>query len=105
MKLSWGNDRYELDAGNGLVTQAEVDRLNAAYTCVGWCPSDPGLEANDYIYFDASGAFGTVGTHQDDFDELYAERLRPMLDGSPARQTFSEIVLAALGNPYGSRVV
>ena len=81
IRWSWGNDRFEFDpsSGDGL-TQVEVDSLNAQYSVIGWYTVLEG-EGNEYLLFDRHGAFATLFYHQDAFDELYADSLRPMLDG------------------------
>ena len=96
IRSSWGNDRFEFDpaSGEGL-TADEVARLNAAYSIVGWRSLDAG-EAFEYLYFDAQGRFGTVYYHQDAFDELYTDSLKPMLERSPASATFSEALAKLL---------
>ena len=48
IKLCWGNDRFEFEPRNGYVTQAEIDRINAEYACIGWLCADLGLEAHEF---------------------------------------------------------
>ncbi len=81
IRWSWGNDRFEFDpaSGDGL-TQVEVDSLNAQYSVIGWYTVLEG-EGHEYLLFDRHGAFATLFYHQDAFDELYADSLRPMLGG------------------------
>ena len=82
IRWSWGNDRFEFDpaSGDGL-TQVEVDALNAQYSVIGWYDVFEG-EGHEYLIFDRSGAFATLHYHQDAFDELYADSLRPMMAGA-----------------------
>ena len=81
IRWSWGNDRFEFDpaSGDGL-TQIEVDSLNAQYSVIGWHDVFEG-EGHEYLVFDRSGAFAILPYHQDAFDELYKDSLRPMLGG------------------------
>jgi hypothetical protein len=99
MNAAWTNHRPELEPGNGWLDPEEVDRLNTAYTCIGWSPTgdDEGFR---YIYFDSAGAFGVVYYHQDEFGELYDETLIPMLSRSPACHTLSRIILVGLRDPF-----
>jgi hypothetical protein len=99
IKLSWGNDRFEFDAVNGLIQQTEVDSLNGRYTCIGWFSAAgcDECESNTYVFFNQAGDFGTVFYHQDDFDELWSGSLLPMLTTSPETKKLSEIILHALG--------
>lgn len=92
----WGNDRFEFDPKNRLITAEEIARLDAGYTCIGWVWSDPSLESHDYIYFDRAGNFGSLYYHQDAFDELYKDSLVPMLRASPANSPLSEVILKSL---------
>ena len=94
MLASWSNDRPELEPG-GLLRADEIERLNAAYKCVGWIPTSNG-EGFRYIYFDGSGKLGTLRVHQDAFAELYSEDLLPMQTRSPADDNLSSIVITGL---------
>ncbi|MND08083.1 hypothetical protein D3C83_304770 [compost metagenome] len=53
-------------------------------------------EGYEYLYFDGKGRFGTLHYHQDAFDELYEDDLKPMLAGRPAPDTFDEALLKLL---------
>ncbi len=77
IKLSWGNDRFEFDAANGLIQQTDVDSLNSRYACIGWFSAADcdECESNTYVFFNQAGDFGTVFYHQDAFDELWAGSL------------------------------
>jgi hypothetical protein len=93
--LSWGGDRPEFDpASEERLTEKEVAGLNASYSVIGWYAVEEG-EGFNYLFFDAAGKFGTLFYHQDAFDELYSEHLKPMLVASSAEQDFDE-ALAAL---------
>ena len=103
IKLNWGNDRFELDAINGIVEQADIDLLNARYACVGWftAAGDDESESATYVYFDRSGNYGTLFYHQDDFEELWDASLQPMLTSSPAQLKFADIAIGALRTMAG----
>jgi len=92
IKLSWGNDRYELDDELSAPMRAF---LNKNFICFGLYRTDDNLESANYLYFDTSGCFGSVFYHQDDFEELLANHLLPMLEASPAAQTLEELILEA----------
>jgi hypothetical protein len=95
---SWGNDRFEFkpESGDGL-SAAEVAMLNHNYSIAGWRPVEEG-EGFQYLYFDRDGRFDILHYHQDAFDELYAESLRPMLQQSLATLTFDEAMAALLAS-------
>lgn len=92
IRLSWGNDRYELDDELSAPMKAF---LNKHYICFGLYRTDDNLESANYLYFDTSGCFGSVFYHQDDFDELLENHLLPMMEASPATQTLEELILEA----------
>lgn len=100
--LSWGGDRPEFDPARGAgLSETEVAALNANYSVVGWYVVEEG-EGFNYLYFDTNGKFGTLFYHQDAFDELYAEHLRPMLQRSSADEDFDDALVAfveAAANP------
>ena len=99
IRWSWGNDRFEFDpaSGDGL-TQKEVDELNAQYSVIGWYTVLEG-EGCEYLIFDRRGAFATLFYHQDAFDELYADALRPMLGGELSESgSFDQTLVKLLVN-------
>ena len=96
VRWSWGNDRFEFDPDQrGGLTRDEVAALNRRYSAVGWRVVEDG-EGFDYLYFDSEGRFGRLFYHQDAFDELYQDELRPMLAESPARASFDEALAQLL---------
>ena len=96
IRWSWANDRFEFDpkSREGL-SEDEVIALNRDYSIVGWYVVDEG-EGYEYLYFDGQGRFGTLYYHQDAFDELYREHLKPMLGGRPAPDSFDAAMLQLL---------
>ena len=96
IRWSWANDRFEFDpkSREGL-TEDEVVALNRRYSIVGWYVIEEG-EGHEYLYFDDKGRFGTLYYHQDAFDELYREDLKPMLGGREAPDTFDAAMLRLL---------
>ena len=98
MRHAWGNDRWEFEPKNELITQAEIDGLKSRYHCIGLHGSGD-CESHTYLYFDTEGRFGTIHYHQDEFDDLLESTLRPMLEESPARLTLWEVVLQWLAMP------
>jgi predicted transglutaminase-like cysteine proteinase len=92
--LSWGGDRPEFDpARSAGLTEKEVATLNASYTVIGWYAVEEG-EGFNYLFLDAEGRFGTLFYHQDAFDELVSEHLKPMLQVSSADQSFDDAIAA-----------
>jgi hypothetical protein len=98
MRHAWGNDRWEFDAKEGLLSQAEMDGLNSRYRCIGVLSTDY-CESHTYLYFDKAGRFGTIEYHQDAFDDLLQNTLRPMLVESPAALRLEDAVLDWLAQP------
>ena len=94
IRWSWGNSRPEFDAGVNL-SQAEIDTLNAKYSCFGLWRHDWGLEAAFYLYVDDAGRYGSLYYHQD-YGDVF-EELRAMRDTSPATLTLGQLVGDALG--------
>ncbi|KAA6432763.1 SMI1/KNR4 family protein [Dyadobacter flavalbus] len=92
IRLSWGNDRYELDEE---LSPAMKAYLNKHYICFGLYRTDDNLESANYLYFDMHGRFGSVFYHQDNFEDLLQNHLRPMLEESPATHTLEELLLEA----------
>jgi len=105
VQWSWGNDRFEFDPESvGGLTQAHVDILNSNYAIFGWREMEDG-EAYEYLYFDRVGQFGRLFYHQDNFDELWRNDLRPMIrDARSAPSNFAsalgEFVRAAQEPPF-----
>jgi hypothetical protein len=91
IRWSWGGDRPEFDpmSGEEGLTKDEVAALNRDYSIAGWYAIDEG-EGFMYLYFDRAGRFGTLHYHQDAFDELWEDDLKPMLKGRPAPDTFDQ---------------
>jgi hypothetical protein len=92
IKLSWRNDRYELDDE---LSPSMKTFLNKNYICFGLYRTDDNLESANYLYFDTHGRFGSVFYHQDDFEDLLENHLHPMMEESPAAQTLIELLLEA----------
>jgi len=92
IRLSWGNDRYELDEE---LSASMKNFLNNHCICFGLYRTDDNLESANYLYFDTYGRFGSVFYHQDDFEELLENHLLPMMEASPATQTLEELILEA----------
>jgi len=86
----WNGYRWELDPKNGFISQADIDTLNAAYTCVGWFLTED-EESATYIYFDRAGMFGTLGYHQDAIETLCDEDLPVMLKSSAFKLTLAQV--------------
>lgn len=92
IRLSWGNDRYELDDE---LSEPMKAFLNSHFICFGLYRTDDNLESANYLYFDTHGQFGSVFYHQDDFDDLLQNHLQPMMKESPASHTLEELLLEA----------
>lgn len=88
IRASWGNDRFEFEAGSGEgLSEQQITALNSAYAVAGWRPREDG-EAFEYLYFDAAGRFDILHYHQDDFETLYEDDLVPMVAGRAATLSF-----------------
>jgi hypothetical protein len=93
IKLNWGNDRYEFDEE----LKSEIkEAVNNNYTCFGWYYTEDNLESAHYLYFDKAGKFGYVFYHQDDFEELVQDFLKPMFKSSPATMSLEELLLESI---------
>ncbi|AJW65129.1 hypothetical protein VO54_03703 [Elizabethkingia miricola] len=92
IKSSWGNSRPEFNN----IPQIEIDYINANYKCIGLYRYDGQLEEHFYIYFDSRHQFGLVRYHQDEFDELWAEHLTPMLSETQADKSLEQLLIQIL---------
>nr|WP_295925006.1 SMI1/KNR4 family protein [uncultured Dyadobacter sp.] len=90
--FNWGNDRDEILELSSKMTEY----LNSQYIAFGWFSTDDNLESATYLYFDSNGLFGSIPYHQDDFDDLFTNYLRPMMKQSPATQTFEELIVESM---------
>lgn len=92
INFEWGNSRGELDVGSeyAVFTQEQLDYLNNNYMVVASWEAYPQGDANFYIYYDRYGRFGILYHNQDTWEIFH------MLEGSPARQTWDQVVNEAL---------
>ncbi|SDD70768.1 SMI1 / KNR4 family (SUKH-1) [Dyadobacter soli] len=92
IKHSWGNDREEIDE----LSANTRDQINSRYICFGWFRTDDNLESANYLYFDQDGKFGSVPYHQDDFDDLFVNYIKPMLNTSPASKSLEDLIVESM---------
>lgn len=90
--FNWGNDREEILELSSKMTEY----LNSQYISFGSFRTDDNLESATYLYYDTNGHFGSIPYHQDDFDDLFTNYLKPMMKQSPATQSFQELIAESL---------